>query len=55
MLLIIPQFKIEIVTFFRTASRGDFVFSADRLVGEEFLLLGLVLCNSFIKWSYELQ
>lgn len=42
-LKIIPQFKIQIITFFRKSSRGDFVFSADRLVGEEFLLLGIVL------------
>jgi len=52
-LKIIPQFKTEIVPFFRTASRGDFVFSADRLVGEAFLLLGVVLCNSLIKWIFQ--
>ncbi|NXC68463.1 UPP phosphoribosyltransferase, partial [Anhinga anhinga] len=27
-----PQFKIQIITFFRKSSRGDFVFSADRLI-----------------------
>ncbi|XP_035744958.1 uracil phosphoribosyltransferase homolog [Egretta garzetta] len=29
---IIPKFKIQIITFFRKSSRGDFVFSADRLI-----------------------
>ncbi|XP_019396006.1 PREDICTED: uracil phosphoribosyltransferase homolog, partial [Crocodylus porosus] len=31
-LQVVHQFKIAFVFFFRTASRGDFVFSADRLI-----------------------
>lgn len=52
-LQITPQFKISIITFSRKSSRGDFVFSADRLVGEGFLLLGIALCNSSMKWVFQ--